>query len=280
MKQPERAEQAQHSGEIYSSGELDNPLAVLKSLIQHVPEEELMRMRDSEEEFVLIVSRRGTVAQAQRELNRALGNMLLSKRSSVAILEYSLNEGKSKTEEIDRVKGLERQAAINSLGGALQRIGASWNDITFNRPYKKNEILPILQAEWSSLDGMVSLDPSARLEALNRFTRGLSVDRDKPTKSQLKFAGARSVAGAILKRDSLVERFLDGVDSQIEFEPGPYITLTAVLELSGYPNPTLDGLQRHLAQSHSQGKLVSSTGKVKLLEFLTEFNSWISTIHP
>lgn len=173
------------------------------------------------------------------------------------------------------------KASAERLGGTLQRIGRVWSDLTFIYPNKRDRAMPPLQEEWSALTEIVSLDPESRLAVLSRFTRGLGVREGKLTRSQYEFVALaqRGWAGMVLARQKRpLLAFLDGVDPKITFSDPAWITLEAILELSGYPNPTLDNFQGFLIECHARQELVGPEGDVTLPIFLIAFNNWLTTV--
>lgn len=187
-------------------------------------------------------------------------------------------------EQASQANLLDRRATIDRLGRKLQGIGAYWGELTFTgttNMRKKDEAMPGLRNEWSSLEEVVSLDPEARIAVLKRFTKGLNVSEEKKvTRSQYNYLSVsqNSWIGVTIAHQRPLYPFLNGFDRHIIFSDPAYITLEAILELSDYPNPTLDSFQTFLAQSHARGELVGSTGDVQLPVFLEAFNNWLPTI--
>lgn len=181
-------------------------------------------------------------------------------------------------EAATRADVFEQQSIIEKLGDKLESIGSQWQDVTFNRSYKKAAVLPVLQTEWASLTNLALLDPEARLALLNRFTRGLRVKEGESTRTQERYIISVSGFESHYRDDSLTH-FVDGVDRyKIRFAVAPFITLAAILELSGYPNnPILDSFQSFLAQSDIYTQLIAQE-EVKLPLFLTILNNWFSSM--
>lgn len=169
----------------------------------------------------------------------------------------------------DQWKVDEEKALIRKLGGKLQRIGQAWQDLTFNRPYKKAEALPPLQEEWSTLEGLSSLAPEARIVILTRFTTGLGVKEGRFTKTQI----------AVANRNETVKGFLHGIEPRpVKISLPTYITLLAILELSGYPNPVFDSLQHHIGRVYEAGQFTGARGEAVLPDFFRILNDWLPTI--
>ena len=197
----------------------------------------------------------------------------------IALAEDGQNSKAAELLEVaSQADAIHRQVVIVRLGKELESLGTLWQDLTFNRRYKKAEAIPSMQTQWSLVSSeLVSLDPEARLAILNSFPKGLRVAEDRATRTQERYVIASGGFEAHHRDDSVVH-FLDGVDPhKICFSVPSFITLAAILELSGYPNsPALDSLQGYLKKDEVHF-LLAEQEEVRLPMFLMILNDWISS---
>lgn len=197
----------------------------------------------------------------------------------IALAEDGQNSKAAELLEVaSQADAIDRQVVIVRLGKELESLGTLWQDLTFNRRYKKAEAIPSMQTQWSLVSSeLVSLDPEARLAILNSFPKGLRVAEDRATRTQERYVIASGGFEAQHRDDSVVH-FLDGVDPRkIYFSVPSFITLAAILELSGYPNsPALDSLQGYLKKDEVHF-LLAEQEEVRLPMFLMILNDWISS---
>ncbi|MEK7617210.1 MAG: hypothetical protein AAB414_04090 [Patescibacteria group bacterium] len=197
----------------------------------------------------------------------------------IALAEDGQNSKAAELLEVaSQADAIDRQVVIVRLGKELESLGTLWQDLTFNRRYKKAEAIPSMQTQWSLVSSeLVSLDPEARLAILNSFPKGLRVAEDRATRTQERYVIASGGFEAQHRDDSVVH-FLDGVaPHKINFSVPSFITLAAILELSGYPNsPALDSLQGYLKKDEVHF-LLAEQEEVRLPMFLMILNDWISS---